>query len=173
METNDKSNTARLNPGAEDFKAAMRYLAGAVCVVTTGEGERRTGFTATSVTALSADGPTVMTALNCGSSSWAALEPGGRFCINVLSDSQQAVAQSFSGFGGAQGAARYQGARWLRMQTGGLALEGALVSLDCRLEEAIVHRSHAIVIGLVESIETTAAEKPLLYWCGSYRHLKF
>ncbi|MUZ66366.1 flavin reductase family protein [Agrobacterium vitis] len=157
---------------AEQFKSAMRHLAGAVCVVTTGEGDLRTGFTATSVTALSADGPTIMTALNRGSSSWPALERGRHFCINVLSVDHQAVAHSFSGFGGVQGAARYEGYQWWQMETGGVALEGALASFDCELEEAIIHRSHAIVIGLVRSIATFDANEPLLYWRGAYRHLR-
>ncbi|NKK69354.1 flavin reductase [Rhizobium leguminosarum bv. viciae] len=161
-----------LKSSAEQFKSAMRHLAGAVCVVTTGEGDLRTGFTATSVTALSADGPTIMTALNRGSSSWPALERGRYFCINVLSTDHQAVAQSFSGFGGAQGAERYKGARWWQMETGGMALEGALASFDCELEEAIIHRSHAIVIGLVRTIAMFDANEPLLYWRGAYRHLR-
>jgi flavin reductase (DIM6/NTAB) family NADH-FMN oxidoreductase RutF len=46
------------------FKGAMRHLAAAVSVVTTGRGEQRTGFTASSVTSLSMDPPALLVCLN-------------------------------------------------------------------------------------------------------------
>lgn len=158
-------------PSPELFKSSMRNLAGGVCVITAGTGDGRTGFTATSVTALSADGPTVLVVVNCGSSSWNAVERERRFCVNFVSEGQQAVAQSFSGFNGLKGTRRYDGAAWHQMDCGGLALDGALASLDCELEEAIPHRSHVILIGLVRGIRTCEGIRPLLYWHGSYRHI--
>ncbi|WP_423065191.1 flavin reductase [Devosia sp. CN2-171] len=41
----------------------MRHLAAAVSVVTTGRGEQRTGFTATSVTSLSREPPALLVCL--------------------------------------------------------------------------------------------------------------
>ncbi|MGV1820376.1 flavin reductase family protein [Agrobacterium sp. CG160-95] len=160
------------SPGADVFKSSMRNLAGAVCVITTGTGETRTGFTATSVTALSADGPTVMVALNRGSSSWEIVEKARRFCVNVVAEGQENVAHSFSAFNGLKGASRYDGAVWHTMASGGLALDGALASLDCELEDAIIHRSHVILIGLVRSIRTHDDARPLLYWRGEYQHIR-
>lgn len=51
------------------FKTAMRHLAGAVAVITTGAGEARTGFTATSVSSFSMEPPTLIVCLNRTSSS--------------------------------------------------------------------------------------------------------
>ena len=47
-----------------DFKLSMRHLAGAVSVITVGDGEDRTGFTATSVSSFSAERPSVIVSVS-------------------------------------------------------------------------------------------------------------
>jgi flavin reductase (DIM6/NTAB) family NADH-FMN oxidoreductase RutF len=153
------------------FKSSMRHLAGAVSVITIGTGEDRTGFTATSVTSLSADVPSVIVSLNRGSSSWPVLQRHGHFCVNVLADDQQHVAKSFAGYGGREGVHRYLDAEWATLATGTLALDGALTALDCELDEAVHMHSHAILIGRVRAITIRKDAEPLLYWNGAFRHL--
>lgn len=151
------------------FKNAMRHLAGAVSVVTTGVNEERTGFTATSVSSLSAEPPTILVCVNRDSSSFPALEKHRHFCVNLLAYDQLHVADRFAGRGGAKGAARYDGAIWQRLATGALALSGAVASIDCVLDEAIHRHTHAILIGRVRAIELRSDRDPLLYWQGAYR----
>lgn len=153
------------------FKLSMRHLAGAVSVITVGEREERTGFTATSVSSLSADQPSVIVSLNRGSSSWPVVERYRRFCVNVLTADQQHIAQSFAGFDGRRGVERYQDAQWYSLSTGTPALKDALTVLDCELETVLNHHSHAILIGRVCAIETRENVEPLLYWRGCYRRL--
>lgn len=153
------------------FKHAMRHLAGAVSVITTGTGADRTGFTASSVSSFSADSPSILVSLNRASSSWPILAQNGRFCVNLLAEDQQAVAEAFSGRGGIRGADRYLGADWHRFASGGIGLVGALASIDCDLEEAIERHSHAILIGAVRDVILTAGAQPLLYWHGGYRRI--
>jgi flavin reductase (DIM6/NTAB) family NADH-FMN oxidoreductase RutF len=147
----------------------MRCLAGAVSVVTVGREGRRTGFTATSVSSFSADPPSMLVCLNRDSSSWPVLADHGCFCINLLASGQSHVADRFAGRDGVKGTARYEGARWHTMSTGALALDGALASIDCVLEEAIERHSHAILIGRVAGVHVSAGADPLLYWHGAYR----
>ena len=155
----------------ELFKSSMRYLAGAVSVITVGTGDDRTGFTATSVSSLSADVPSIIVSLNRGSSSWPVLQRHGRFCVNVLAHDQQHVAKSFAGHGGRDGVRRYEDADWSTLATGTLALSGALTSLDCELDEAVHMHTHAILIGRVRAIAIRTDVEPLLYWNGAFRHL--
>ena len=61
------------------FKDSMRHLAGAVSVITVGRGEDRTGFTATSVSSLSIEPPSILVSLNRSSSSWPVLQRYGTF----------------------------------------------------------------------------------------------
>ncbi|HWJ75674.1 MAG TPA: flavin reductase family protein [Kaistia sp.] len=156
---------------ASAFKHAMRHLAGAVSVITTGAGEDRTGFTATSVSSLSADSPSLIVSLNRSSSSWPVLRRTGRFAVNILAEDQQAIAEAFAGRGGLKGADRYNGAQWISFSSGSLGLAGALVAFDCVLEEAIERHSHAILIGSVREVVLTAEAQPLLYWHGAYRRI--
>lgn len=156
---------------ADAFKSAMRHLAGAVSVITTGRGAERTGFTATSVTSFSMDPPAMLVCLNRTSSSWPVLQRHQGFCINVLAHDQLHVADRFAGRGGLKGAARYEGAHWQEFETGALALSDALAVIDCELEEAIERHSHAILIGRVKAIRTRSTAEPLLYWHGAYRHI--
>jgi flavin reductase (DIM6/NTAB) family NADH-FMN oxidoreductase RutF len=153
------------------FKLSMRHLAGAVSVITVGERDERTGFTATSVSSLSAEQPSVIVSLNRGSSSWPVVERYRRFCVNVLAVDQQHIAQSFAGFDGRRGVERYQNAQWYSLSTGTPALRDALTVIDCELETVLNHHSHAILIGHVCAIKTRDDVEPLLYWRGGYRRL--
>ncbi|KKZ84012.1 flavin reductase family protein [Rhizobium phaseoli] len=155
----------------DSFKLSMRHLAGAVSVITVGEGDERTGFTATSVSSLSADVPSVIVSLNRASSSWTILQRHHCFCVNVLAEDQQHIARSFAGLGGRHGVERYRDASWHHLKTGAAALENALTVLDCELEKAIHHHTHVILIGRVCAIAVRPHTSPLLYWNGGYRRL--
>lgn len=160
-----------VHPQTGPFKNAMRYLAGAVSVITTGSGDHRTGFTATSVSSLSIDPPTILVCVNRESTSWQPLLEHRSFCINLLAHDQLHIADRFAGRGGAKGVQRYEGATWQSMSTGALALSGALATIDCELGEAIDRYTHSILIGHVKAIAVRDDVEPLLYWHGAYRHL--
>lgn len=153
------------------FKDSMRHLAGAVSVITVGRGEDRTGFTATSVSSLSIEPPSILVSLNRSSSSWPVLQRHGTFAVNILANDQQHIADRFAGRGGLKGADRYQGADWHELATGTLALKDALTVLDCELDEAIDRHSHSILIGRVRAITIRGEAQPLVYWHGGYHHL--
>jgi flavin reductase (DIM6/NTAB) family NADH-FMN oxidoreductase RutF len=99
------------------------------------------------------------------------LQRYGCFCVNVLAADQQTVAQSFAGLDGRKGAERYGDAGWYRLKTGAAVLEKALAVLDCRLETAFHHHSHAILIGHICAIKIRKSIGPLLYWRGTYHQL--
>lgn len=157
-----------VSPG--ELKAAMRQLAGGVSVVTAGLDEVRTGATVTSATALSVEPPTIIVNINRGSSVWSAISRNNHFCVNVLSSGQQSIADRFAGKGGIKGVERYADAEWYTLESGALALAGALASVDCAVEDIIERHTHAIVIGRVLKIVTSPGE-PLVYHNGGYHFL--
>lgn len=155
--------------GQDAFRHAMRQLAGGISVITVGDGKDRTGLTATSVTSLSVDPPTLLVCVNLSSSSWPLIERYGRFGVNLLAHEHRAVADRFAGRGGEKGPRRYDGAAWDTLVTGAPILRGALAALDCEVDEVIVRHSHAIVIGGVAAARVGApSAAPLLYWRGAY-----
>jgi flavin reductase (DIM6/NTAB) family NADH-FMN oxidoreductase RutF len=155
----------------DEFRAAMRELAGAVSVISAGQGERRAGFVATSVSSLSAEPPTLIVCVNRASSSWPILREATSFGVNVLSASHRELAHRFAGRTGAEGAARYEGARWTALRTGAPLLTDALASFDCAVEEIIERHTHAIIIGRVEAVRRNGGGGALVYWRGDYDQL--
>lgn len=169
------------------FRQAMRQLAGGVCVITVGgddgaggatPGAQRTGLTATSVVSLSVDPAELVVSINQASSAWPMLLAARRFGVNVLTAAQAVVAQRFSGASGLRGAQRFADAPWQRTDDGVLLLADALVGFACTLERTWLHRSHALVVGRVNTITGAvqapphhAPAGPLLYWQGDYAGL--
>lgn len=150
------------------FKAAMRELAGGVAVITAGEGDERTGMTATSVTSLSVAPPTLLVCINQNASTWPAIRRWGSFGVNLIGADQAEVADRFTGRGGLKGAERYAGADWTRLVTGAPILSGALAALDCEVEETLDRHSHVIVIGRVRAVHVGGGEAASVYWRGRY-----
>lgn len=151
-------------------KRALRTLAGGVSVITAGRGEDRTGATVTSATGLSMDPPTMIVNINKGSSTWPAIQRHGHFCVNILSDGQQAIANRFAGIGGVKGTARYEGAEWTTLVSGAPVLVNALSAIDCEVEEVIERHSHAIILGRAVAVLNGDGES-LVYHNGGYGRL--
>lgn len=152
----------------QEFRQAMRQMAGGVCVITAGDGQERTGLTATSVVSVSMDPPELLISVNRSSSSWPVLEKAGRFGINVLSSNQQHVAENFAGRGGLRGPQRYADDDWLQTADGVWLSRKALAVFACEVEKVIEHRQHALIVGKVTFIDITPGNKPLTYWQGQY-----
>lgn len=169
-ETSDELTGALVE--SAELKLAMRLLAGGVSVVTAGRGEHRSGATVTSATALSMEPPTIIVNINRGASVWPIINRHNHFCLNILSAGQQNVADRFAGKDGIKGIARYDGAEWFELESGALALSGALASVDCAVEDVIERHTHAIIIGRALKIVSGAGE-PLVYHNGGYRSLGF
>jgi flavin reductase (DIM6/NTAB) family NADH-FMN oxidoreductase RutF len=174
--SNAAGNLRRIGKGERptppvSFREAMRHLPGGVSVISVGRGESRTGLTATSVSSLSLDPPTILVSINRSSSSFPVLLEHRSFGVNVLSAGHRDVADRFAGRDGAQGVQRYEGARWLTLSTGTPLLEDAVVALDCEVEELIERHSHAIVIGRVQGVRLNGGPSALVYWRGEYDQL--
>jgi flavin reductase (DIM6/NTAB) family NADH-FMN oxidoreductase RutF len=155
----------------DEFCAGMRDLAGAVAIVTWGQGAARAGFSATSVSSLSLEPPTLIVCVNRSSSNWPTLRAARSFGVNVLSSAHAGLAHRFAGGAGAEGADRYREGQWTTLGAGAPLLADALASFDCALEEIIERHTHAIVIGRVEALRRSDAGGALVYWRGAYEQL--
>jgi flavin reductase (DIM6/NTAB) family NADH-FMN oxidoreductase RutF len=155
-------------PRDDLFRSAMRDLAAGVSIITVGEGEERTGMTATSLTSLSVDPPSILVCVNRSSSTWPALESHRHFGVNVLRASHQPIAERFAGKGGAKGSSRYADAEWTTLVTGAPILADALAALDCDVEETLERYSHMIVVGRVRAVRLGEDEEALTYWRGAF-----
>jgi flavin reductase (DIM6/NTAB) family NADH-FMN oxidoreductase RutF len=150
------------------FRQAMRGLASGVCVVTFGAGSNGKGFTATSVTSLSSDPPSLIACLHRGSSSYDAVRRSPAFAVNLLSADQQEFAERFAGGSALQGPERYQGSSWRPLPSGVLCLANSVAAFDCEVEDMIERHTHAILIGRVRHVYMGTGSGALVYWRGGY-----
>jgi flavin reductase (DIM6/NTAB) family NADH-FMN oxidoreductase RutF len=153
------------------FREAMRHLPSGVAVVTIGEGDERTGMTATSVSSLSVEPPTILVSVNRASSSYAALARSRAFGVSALGSEHQDVANRFAGRGGERGSERYAARRWVTLNSGVWLLSDAVAAFDCETEEIIERNTHAIVIGRVRALFVSGGSSALVYWRGGYDQL--
>jgi len=156
--------------GPERFCQGMRQVAGAVTVVTTRgpDGERR-GVTATAVCSLSAEPPSLIACVN--RSSWVAqfAPASGVFAVNVLAADQEAIARAFAGQTGLVGEDRFRVGAWREGATGAPLVGDCRAAFDCRLDRAVEHASHLILVGHVaETILGAAAGASLVYVNGTF-----
>lgn len=155
----------------DQLKQAMRYVVGSVSVITAGMGETRTGLTATSVTSLSVDPPTMLVCVNRTASAWPVIQKYRHFAVNILAPHHADLAARFAGRNGIKGAARYDGADWMVLGSGASGLGDALAVIDCEVEELLERHSHGIVIGAVRTVHVGAGARG----CGAlvYNHGRF
>ena len=153
---------------ADNFRHAMRSLAGGVSVITVGRGNDLSGMTVTSVSSLSVEPATLIVSINRQASSWPLLQKHGVFGVNILSSDQLDVAERFSGIGGLKGAERFAGSEWISLASGVPLLAGALAAFDCEVEHVVERHSHAIVIGRVLDLRVSSGKPALAYWQGQY-----
>ena len=153
---------------ADNFRSAMRSLAGGVSVVTVGRGDDLSGMTVTSVSSLSVEPAALIVSINRQASSWPLLQKHGVFGINILSADHIDVAERFSGIGGLKGAQRFAGSEWISLASGVPLLADALAAFDCEVEHVVERHSHAIVIGRVLDLRVSPGKPALTYWQGQY-----
>jgi flavin reductase len=153
-----------------DFREAMSKLGAAVTIVTTDGPAGKAGFAATAVCSVSDAPPMMLVCLNKGSSAYAATVANGVLCINVLAAEHEPLSRLFGGKTPVE--ERFAGASWSELATGAPALDGALVSIDCRIRTVADGNSHEVLICEVEAIRQQLAGNGLVYFKRRYHTLQ-
>ena len=156
---------------ADLFKRGMRRLAAGVSIVTTCESGEPRGMLATSVCSVSAEPPTLLVCVNRNTASHAAISRAGFFCVNLLSESDDKLADRFSI--PAERGRRFLDREWTTLVTGAPALVGALASFDNEVVEAVDVQSHTVFIGRVKAVELWQPDiASLVYLDGQFDILR-
>jgi flavin reductase (DIM6/NTAB) family NADH-FMN oxidoreductase RutF len=152
----------------EQFKSAMRQLATAVNIITTGEGEASRGMTASAVCSLTVTPPMILICVNHFGEAHRAMLENGSFCVNVLNAEQRALADIFAGQAGVPPSERFLHASWSKLSSGAPTLDDALVNIDCRIAERVQTSTHSVFFGAVEAIRFGGQHTPLLHFDRHY-----
>ena len=148
------------------FCDAMRRLAATVNIITISDGGTAMGMTATAVSSLAADPPSLLVCVNQSASMHNALATADRFCVNILHHDQVDVAQIFSDRSARD--VRFSTGRWERDGEQPPRLEDAQASLLCDRTQLIAFGTHTICIGVVREVRTRADVNPLVYVDGRF-----
>ncbi|MBN8830235.1 MAG: flavin reductase family protein [Sphingomonadales bacterium] len=140
-------------------------MASSVSIVSaTGPDGGRAAMTATSVTSLSLDPPSMLVCVNRNAWLYQTLRLGGDFCINVLGADQIAMAQSCGGK--SQGDARF--AQGWGDEMGVPVLIGAPSAIVCGQVTRLALGTHDVIVGHVKRVLVDDAQvDPLLYVSGA------
>jgi flavin reductase (DIM6/NTAB) family NADH-FMN oxidoreductase RutF len=148
------------------LRQGLRRLAKAVVVITCRHGGSRFAMTATAVSELSMEPPSLLICVNRTASLHAPLAAKAGFCVNILHRSHADISALCSGK--EKGEARFSLGRWEDEADGIPYLADAQASFLCRHEQSVDYGTHCIVIGLVEKVLIHGSVDPLVYVDGTY-----
>ena len=148
------------------FRSAMRQFAATVTVITVADQERRHGMTATSVTSLSMDPPSILVCINQSTLLHDMLLRAGRFCVNVLNRDQAGLSAAFAG--AIPPEKRFENGNWATSEDGIPYLVDAQAVLFNRKLAAMPFGTHTIFVGQVEDVAMRDPIAPLVYQDAAY-----
>ncbi len=150
---------------AQEFRAVMRRFPTGVTIITTVLEGKPKGFTANAFASVSAEPPMVLVCVNRQARTHPLISQAGRFCVNVLSLDQQALAERFASKSVEDPFADVD----VRFATtGSPVLGGTLAYLDCELAEEHSAGTHTIFLGTVLACGASDGA-PLGYFNAAYR----
>lgn len=156
---------------ATDFKNAMSLLTSAVNVVTTmGDESGVHGFTASAVCSVTDTPPTLLVCMNKSSRSHANFIENKVLCINVLNAHQADLSNAFAS-SKLDSEQRFKHGIWSSLETGSPALDDALVSFDCKIEQIQEVGTHTIFICPIVAIKRHQEEQALVYFNRAYHQI--
>ncbi|MDT5348742.1 MAG: hypothetical protein QOH91_2029 [Mycobacterium sp.] len=155
----------------EDFRLAMRRLAGGVSIISAAGPNGPLGVTATAVTSLTAEPPSVLCCLNRSLELEAVVKETGRFAVNMLRADHHDLAKRFAGMHGVRGSAKFEQGNWTILPSEVPALFDSLVSFDCRVDDILEVGTHSIFVGLIADVHFGESGDPLVYCDGAFASL--
>lgn len=151
---------------ADRFKAAMRRLAATVTIVSTEEDGAWHGMTATAVTSLSMDPPSLVVSVNQSTWFHRQIARKGAMCVNLLSVGHE---DACFAFGGRQrGAERFDRAAWATGPRELPYLIGAEANIFCAVDGSLDYGTHTIFVCRVERVIVRATFHPLVFLNGGF-----
>lgn len=157
---------------SDDHRYGMRHFAVGVSIISTRDGEDRSGLTATAVCSVTADPPRLVVFVNKNVAANEAILKSGALCVNVLSGEQEEVAKAFAGMiQGVHGEARFAYGQWNTLTTGAPTLDGSLANFDCRVVKVFDESTHNAFLCEVLATRERNDGEALIYLNGAFRRL--
>ena len=143
----------------DQFRRAMRRVAATVNVISINVHGQPLGITATAVSSLSMEPPSLLACINRAAAVHASMADLANFRVNILHRDQEDIAGMFAD---RREEERRFAEGWELSPDLPPRLIGAQASILCRRIDHHQFGTHSIFIGVIEDVS------PLLYWNGQY-----
>src|SRR5690606_18723633 len=143
-------------PAPAEFRRAMGMFASGVTVITGLDGAEPVGFACQSFASVSLEPPLVLFCADHRGRAWPRIRKSGRFCVNVLGESQEELCRRF----GSSTGRKFEGLRWEVSRWGAPALPDVLLRVHGEVRDVHVAGDHDVVIGLVRELEPVTDQPP-------------
>jgi flavin reductase (DIM6/NTAB) family NADH-FMN oxidoreductase RutF len=143
---------------APEFADLMAELPAGVGVITTPGPAGPMGLAVTSLTAYTAEPPSVMASVAHSSRCYEHLLSFERFGVHLLHNGQEPIAKVFA----SKADDKFAELDW-SWDDGVPRLHGALAYMRCRHEASFTHLDHTILIGVLEQVERAEGADAMLY----------
>jgi flavin reductase (DIM6/NTAB) family NADH-FMN oxidoreductase RutF len=157
--------------GGVAYPEALRQLPRGVSVVTFQRGADRFGVTATSLSSLSLEPPTILVSFDGAASISPTATTAATFGVSVLAASHAELADRFGRGAVIETAPDEFEGSWVTAASGVILRSDAIAAFECESEEVIERHGRAIVIGRIRSVFQAGGSGALVYWRGAYNSI--
>jgi flavin reductase (DIM6/NTAB) family NADH-FMN oxidoreductase RutF len=164
------ANRVAPQPSGVACLEALRHLPRAVSVVSFQRGADWFGVTATSVSFLSIEPPTLLLSFD-GAARISPAAPRGPFGVSVLAASHAEIADRFGRGALVEASSDDFEGSWVTAPSGVVLRSDAVAALECEAEEIIDRHGRAIVIGRIRNVFKIGGSGALVYWRGAYNSI--
>jgi 4-nitrophenol 2-monooxygenase / 4-nitrocatechol 4-monooxygenase, reductase component len=162
----ETTGSRRLMPG--EFRNIIGHFASGVTVITTADGGKRHGTTASAVTSLALEPPMLLVCMNRESATGVAMASTGAFAVNILGEAHGELAIRFA----RKGDDKFEGVEIADGERGRPLLAGAIAHLECRVTEQVAAGTHTVFTAEVEAATAQVGAPPLAYYRGRFGRLE-
>ncbi|MFG2025539.1 flavin reductase family protein [Streptomyces sp. NPDC048825] len=151
------------------LRSVFRQHAAGVAVITAQSGGGPVGFTATSLTSVSAEPPMISFGVGTRASSWPVISETEYVGVHILGEHQRELADTFA----RSGADRFGAPTgWREGPEGVPVLDDVLAWLVCRIVARVPAGDHRLILAEVVLGDPSGAGRPLLYHQGRFNGLR-
>lgn len=168
---NDDSHKA---VDGDEIRAAMRYWATGVAIVSTLKNQEQHGMTVNSFTSISLNPPFIVVTLENTARTYNLIKASGVFGVTILSSKQEVISNRFAGRD-TENKDRFDGIKTETLSTGSPFIKGGMAYFDCRVTSSHPAGTNTLIVAevIATKIDTeTNLDDPLLYYSREYRQLK-
>ncbi len=148
------------------FRDGMAKLCSAVSIVTTDGPAGLAGFTATAISSVTDEPPTLLVCINRNASVYETVAANGIIAVNTLAAHHVRLSNLFGGKTSI--AERFAAATWLRGETGAPILVDALSAFDCKITQTVDVGTHSVLICTVVAMAGEGGPAGLTYFDRAY-----